>query len=1079
MLFFYNAIIYNEKQLIKEINYKKMNNYNHETFDKTKFQLNNDKNNSKTNNNSIMVEYESSLPNYATKTMVIKNFNEVSSKLVKPQNKININNFKSYNNQTFFEKIEDKYMKKLNQETFHLINKNDKFPSVRIVLKKLNQNNLINSQNNSDFLHKNNSNDMAKKKSIKDNFLRKRMLRNAEFYSPNDDYHNYKFKIINSIYLNNIPEKKNINNIQYQRIKLPKTSRNDFSSSINNIPNNDEFIVTNNCSPKKNININLQIQNSILKNKKLLQEFKRSIALAAENLKNSNIKNSITNYNSPDIKKYRTNKNLNIPELLIINKKYMSTNKNLNSSSSNKNIKINNDINNNINSNIDLSENNENNNQENLEINKNSLRKSIAEVYKFKYHFYLILPGNASYLIKNCMCHRRKWKSLHSKASTLFNFKWKQISNGIDYNSLGKYGAMKQIVNHFENHFDLTNKANMFINLLEYCENHRISVFKYVPFTIVFDLKNTEKNTEEEKNTEFQKKIDILQKFIKISKDFVTNYKNIGSFYELEEYLNDQKNRKLFNMKQKNNNEKNENNKYIGEFVAYSDYFKGVKTISYVNDIIKDNAEFIEKEKLKEKNKQKIIGEKTVIEIPKTHYNGKNMWVIKAINLNRGKCIQIVNNFKQMETVINKFKNGVDYNFTKEIIDENQTIDFKNIKSNNNNNDNSNNDNINNSNINNTNNNNLKEEKERLYNCNKIIIQKYIENPLLYYGRKCDMRIWVLITHQMKVYIFKEGHLKTCSIVYDINSNNAFTHITNYSFQKYNSNFQKFEKGNEVPFYEFQKFIDENYPEKNYKIKNNLMKQIKEIVNLTARSVADKINKNKRNFQFEIFGYDFMLDSDFNLFLIEINTNPGLEESSPWIKIIVPRMLDDALRLTIDKIFDPGYDFNFNYVKNNNKENLLNNSQKNINLNPDDKININAISNNNNENKINTSADNIIIQNSEDKNDKKSQTYQKQCLTETEKEGNSYSNNKKYISPFPVPNYNLSENLWEFVCDLNSADPLDKKIKNEEEENNKNIAFTGIRHLLEKKKKKKKKSKGRKKEKRDGNKNEISEDEEE
>ena len=104
------------------------------------------------------------------------------------------------------------------------------------------------------------------------------------------------------------------------------------------------------------------------------------------------------------------------------------------------------------------------------------------------------------------MCHRVNWKEPFSKASTLFNFKWKQISNGIDYNSLGKYGAMKQIVNHFENHFDLTNKANMFINLLEYCENHRISVFKYVPFTIVFDLKNTEKNTEEEKNTEFQKK---------------------------------------------------------------------------------------------------------------------------------------------------------------------------------------------------------------------------------------------------------------------------------------------------------------------------------------------------------------------------------------------------------------------------------------------------------------------------------------------------------------------------------------------------------------------------------------------
>ena len=207
---------------------------------------------------------------------------------------------------------------------------------------------------------------------------------------------------------------------------------------------------------------------------------------------------------------------------------------------------------------------------------------------------------------------------------------------------------------------------------------------------------------------------------------------------------------------------------------------------------------------------------------------------------------------------------------------------------------------------------------EKTYLCKKIIIQKYIENPLLYKGRKCDIRIWVLLTHKMKVYVFKEGHLKTCSVDYDVNSKDAFTHITNYSFQKYNNNFQKFEKGNEVPFYEFQKFIDDNYPEKNYKLNSDLTKQIKEIVTITTQSVKEDINKNERNYQFEIFGYDFMLDENFNLFLIEINTNPGLEESSPWIKIIVPRMLDDALRLTIDKIFNTKYseeciDINGNY----------------------------------------------------------------------------------------------------------------------------------------------------------------------
>ena len=41
--------------------------------------------------------------------------------------------------------------------------------------------------------------------------------------------------------------------------------------------------------------------------------------------------------------------------------------------------------------------------------------------------------------------------------------------------------------------------------------------------------------------------------------------------------------------------------------------------------------------------------------------------------------------------------------------------------------------------------------------------------------------------------------------------------------------------------------------------------------------------------------------------MIEINTNPGLEISSPLISKLVPRMIDDAFRLTIDKVFKTKY----------------------------------------------------------------------------------------------------------------------------------------------------------------------------
>ena len=57
--------------------------------------------------------------------------------------------------------------------------------------------------------------------------------------------------------------------------------------------------------------------------------------------------------------------------------------------------------------------------------------------------------------------------------------------------------------------------------------------------------------------------------------------------------------------------------------------------------------------------------------------------------------------------------------------------------------------------------------------------------------------------------------------------------------------------------------------------------------------------------------------------------------------------------------------------------------------------------------------------------------------------------NKKYISPFPVPGYDLDDNLWEFVCDLNGKDPLDSQL--EKEETTEKESYTGIRHLLRKK----------------------------
>lgn len=80
---------------------------------------------------------------------------------------------------------------------------------------------------------------------------------------------------------------------------------------------------------------------------------------------------------------------------------------------------------------------------------------------------------------------------------------------------------------------------------------------------------------------------------------------------------------------------------------------------------------------------------------------------------------------------------------------------------------------------------------------------------------------------------------------------------------------------------------------------------MKERIWMTFSSVKNKINVEERKFCFEIFGFDFILDNEFNVWLIEVNTNPCIEESSPLLAMYIPRMLDDAFKLTVDILFPP------------------------------------------------------------------------------------------------------------------------------------------------------------------------------
>ena len=75
-------------------------------------------------------------------------------------------------------------------------------------------------------------------------------------------------------------------------------------------------------------------------------------------------------------------------------------------------------------------------------------------------------------------------------------------------------------------------------------------------------------------------------------------------------------------------------------------------------------------------------------------------------------------------------------------------------------------------------------EKFKL-NSFSFVIQKYVERPLLINNRKFDIRVWVLVTHSLNVYFFKEGYIRTSAETYSTeNIDNYFIHLTNNAIQK-------------------------------------------------------------------------------------------------------------------------------------------------------------------------------------------------------------------------------------------------------------------------------------------------------
>lgn len=195
--------------------------------------------------------------------------------------------------------------------------------------------------------------------------------------------------------------------------------------------------------------------------------------------------------------------------------------------------------------------------------------------------------------------------------------------------------------------------------------------------------------------------------------------------------------------------------------------------------------------------------------------------------------------------------------------------------------------------------------KEKQYVC-----CEYLDSPLTFNGFKFDLRIYVAITcvNPLRLYMYEEGLTRFATCKYQqaqqgYSKGAKFMHLTNFSVNKKNLNFVQNEghedrQSSKWSLTTLKKAMVEQGIDP-----LPIWRKIEDIVVKTILAAEQKLFTGYqdqvpfRNNCFELLGFDILIDSQLEPWLIEVNLSPSLGCDSPLDLRIKGALVSDLFTL--------------------------------------------------------------------------------------------------------------------------------------------------------------------------------------